>query len=338
MQIAANLIGCPPFVPNPPSHGRGERGNQSGPRGPRGRIATICGVARCASPTANPVGATATSKGCLRMPGYARDLATLEPWEASLARSRARRRRDAGRSPIGSTAKRVAIRSAPWDPMSLAALIDARREAARDLAEHEPWELSLGRSRARRRAAQLRFVPASSRAKRLSLGALVALTAGPAAALLDSGGGVAAAGAAPAELDPVTTTTHQIVLAPAAKAVRCACCSARSGSRWTACTGPQPKRRCAASSPRAGSPLTGSSAPTPPTRSPCTRRRCSPAPPYCATSRGKPANRRPGKCAKPSPTPVRPARSGRRHSEGAGSGARFHGGAPPPPVAGKRLR
>ena len=137
-----------------------------------------------------------------------RDLATLEPWEASLARSRARRRRVAARSAGRSGSAKLALVS----PVSLAALLDARREAARDLAAHEPWELSLGRSRARRRAAQLRFVPVSSRARRLSLGALVALTAGPAAALLDSGGSVAAAGASPAELDPITTTSHHIVL------------------------------------------------------------------------------------------------------------------------------
>jgi peptidoglycan hydrolase-like protein with peptidoglycan-binding domain len=94
-------------------------------------------------------------------------------------------------------------------------MIDARREAARDLSEREPWELSLGRSRARRRAAQLRFVPASSRAKRLSLGALVALTAGAGSGslLLDSGG-VQVAGAAPAEPEPITTTQHTIVLSP----------------------------------------------------------------------------------------------------------------------------
>jgi cell wall-associated NlpC family hydrolase len=49
----------------------------------------------------------------------------------------------------------------------------------RDLAVLEPWELSLARSLARRRAAELRFVPGSSRAKRLSIGALAALTAGP---------------------------------------------------------------------------------------------------------------------------------------------------------------
>jgi peptidoglycan hydrolase-like protein with peptidoglycan-binding domain len=141
------------------------------------------------------------------MPGYARDLATLEPWEASLARSHARRRRAArGRSSALASV-------GGWGSLpSLAALIDARREAARDLSERDPWELSLGRSRARRRAAQLRFVPASSRAKRLSLGALVALSAGPASVLLDSGGSVQIAGAAPAEPEPITTTQHYIVL------------------------------------------------------------------------------------------------------------------------------
>jgi peptidoglycan hydrolase-like protein with peptidoglycan-binding domain len=84
----------------------------------------------------------------------------------------------------------------------------------RDLTDREPWELSLGRSRARRRAVQLRFVPASTRAKRLSLGALVALTAAPASALLDSGGAQLAAAAPAFAPEPVTTTQHHIVLTP----------------------------------------------------------------------------------------------------------------------------
>ncbi|HXB63433.1 MAG TPA: peptidoglycan-binding protein [Solirubrobacteraceae bacterium] len=138
-----------------------------------------------------------------------RDLATLEPWEASLARSRARRRRDAQREHRRGRSSTIAALASP---VSLAALIDARREAARDLAEQEHWEVSLGRSRARRRAARLRFVPASTRARRLSLGAFVALAAGPTAALLETGGSVAVAGAAPAELDPITTSQHHIVL------------------------------------------------------------------------------------------------------------------------------
>jgi peptidoglycan hydrolase-like protein with peptidoglycan-binding domain len=141
------------------------------------------------------------------MPGYARDLAALDPWEASLQRSRARRQRTSTRSPLrGKRAGALAAIS----PVSLAALIDARREAARDLSERDPWELSLGRSRARRRAAQLRFVPNSTRARRASLGALVAVAAAPAAALLDSSGGQGVAFAAAPE--PTTSTQHYITL------------------------------------------------------------------------------------------------------------------------------
>jgi hypothetical protein len=67
----------------------------------------------------------------------------------------------------------------------------------------------LGRSRARRRATELRFVPASSRAKRISLGALAALTAGPAAVMAT---GVAGASQATPTPEPATTTENVIVL------------------------------------------------------------------------------------------------------------------------------
>ncbi|MGO9763621.1 MAG: peptidoglycan-binding protein [Solirubrobacteraceae bacterium] len=82
----------------------------------------------------------------------------------------------------------------------------------RDLADEEPWQLSLGRSRARRRAAQLRFVPAGrskigQRAKRVSLGALAALTVGPAASLASGQSTIPATNP-----EPVTTTEHSIVL------------------------------------------------------------------------------------------------------------------------------
>jgi peptidoglycan hydrolase-like protein with peptidoglycan-binding domain len=130
------------------------------------------------------------------MPGFPRDLAVLDPWEDSLRRSRARRER------AGSKAKSAAL--ARLSPIDLA----VRRQLRRDLAEREPWELSLGRSRARRRAAELRFVPASSRAKRLSLGTLVALTAGPAAGLADAG----SVAAANAPTPPPTTTEHTVTL------------------------------------------------------------------------------------------------------------------------------
>jgi peptidoglycan hydrolase-like protein with peptidoglycan-binding domain len=134
------------------------------------------------------------------MSGFPRDLATLELWEASLERSRERRQRATrGRNkPMTSSVPSLS-------------LIEARRRLRRDLSNNEPWELSLGRSRARRRAAELRFVPATSRAKRASLGALVALTAGPAVGLA-SAGGTSQAGAAPTPPMPPTTTEHHILL------------------------------------------------------------------------------------------------------------------------------
>jgi peptidoglycan hydrolase-like protein with peptidoglycan-binding domain len=138
------------------------------------------------------------------MPGFPRDLAVLDPWELSLVRSHERRRR-AGR---GRTRTAAATRNA--DPLSLSALIDARNlKPTRDLSEEQPWDLSLGRSRARRRAVALHFVPAGSRAKRLSLGALAALTVAPTASLAD---GTAAAGPGAPAPEPPTTTEHSIVL------------------------------------------------------------------------------------------------------------------------------
>ncbi|MHB1860930.1 MAG: NlpC/P60 family protein [Solirubrobacteraceae bacterium] len=90
--------------------------------------------------------------------------------------------------------------------MPVRELASARR---RDLGQSQAWELSLGRSRARRRAAQLRFVPTRSRAKRISLGTLVALTAAPAASLGD--GNVIPALASTKNV-PTTTTKHEILL------------------------------------------------------------------------------------------------------------------------------
>ncbi len=142
------------------------------------------------------------------MPGSPRDLAVVDHWSASLERSRARRARaQRGRRARGAKA----VCSVAGTSSTLSALLDARSTLprARDLAEQEPWQLSLGRSRARRRAIELRFVPSSSRAKRMSLGALVALTVGPAAASLAGGGATATATAA---VDPPTTTEHVIVL------------------------------------------------------------------------------------------------------------------------------
>jgi peptidoglycan hydrolase-like protein with peptidoglycan-binding domain len=196
------------------------------------------------------------------MSGTTRDLAAAEPWQASLARSRARRGNtgESGptrpSSPHPTTARRrqaapaaaaqtrlhaahaAAAHSANDDDSEIAsvsqhkcrqgsaALRHARsgpvfagsrrqplvtRDQTRDLADLEPWELSLGRSRARRRAAQLLFVPTKSRMKRISLGTLVALTAGPAASLGDASAPAGSASPSTAPT-PTTTTKHEIVL------------------------------------------------------------------------------------------------------------------------------
>src|SRR5947209_7828743 len=124
------------------------------------------------------------------MSGPQRDLAALDPWNASLERSRARRAR---------AARSGARRGRAADRWLSPTLIDAPQPLGgpRDLAVAELWQLSLGRSRARRRAAELRFVPASSRAKRISLGALAALSVGPTASLADGQAPVGAAAPAP---------------------------------------------------------------------------------------------------------------------------------------------
>ncbi len=141
------------------------------------------------------------------MPGFVRDLAVPTPWDASLERSRARRARS-GRGRRRITAKPRGIELRAFDPFGLGSLLSPERASARrDLAATEPWELSLGRSRARRRAAELRFVPTGSRAKRISLGALAALSAGPTASLATGGSALAATGAGPA-----TTSENSITI------------------------------------------------------------------------------------------------------------------------------
>jgi peptidoglycan hydrolase-like protein with peptidoglycan-binding domain len=132
------------------------------------------------------------------MPGFPRDLAVANPWEDSLARSRARRER--------------AEKRAAHSPMRLANLMDAhnRLPSPRNLAESEPWERSTLRSRTRRRASEIQFVPKSTRARRLSLGTLIAIAAGPAAGLADASGTPASTPAPTPE--PTTTTTHYITL------------------------------------------------------------------------------------------------------------------------------
>jgi peptidoglycan hydrolase-like protein with peptidoglycan-binding domain len=132
------------------------------------------------------------------MSGSPRDLAALDHWNESLRRSRERRVRT----------NRGRVRSTQGSS-SLALLLDVRSlPHERDLADEQPWHLSLGRSRARRRAAELRFSPSSTRAKRVSLGALAALTVGPTATI----GGQAAIATAATGPEPTTTTEHTITL------------------------------------------------------------------------------------------------------------------------------
>jgi peptidoglycan hydrolase-like protein with peptidoglycan-binding domain len=141
------------------------------------------------------------------MPGFVRDLAVVDPWDASLERSRARRAR-ARRAPKRDASPRPSTSRHGLDPFGVASLLSGRLTSERrDLAAADPWDLSLGRSRARRRAAELRFVPTGTRAKRLSLGALAALTVGPTATLADGGSAMAATGS-----EPATTTEHTISL------------------------------------------------------------------------------------------------------------------------------
>jgi peptidoglycan hydrolase-like protein with peptidoglycan-binding domain len=152
------------------------------------------------------------------MSGTTRDLAAAELWQASLTRSRARRGNTETTRPAPASTRRQGSRSlaharggSVFAGARRAPLVSREHLTPRDLADAEPWELSLGRSRARRRAAQLLFVPTKSRVRRISLGTLVALSAGPAASLGDANAG--SQGAAPASPPaPTTTTKHEITL------------------------------------------------------------------------------------------------------------------------------
>lgn len=124
------------------------------------------------------------------MSGSPRDLAAPELWEASLERSRTRRK-PASHMRAASPREQAAADRGAGSALRLASLIDARKRlpSPRDLADSETWELSMVRSRARRRASEIYFVPTATRARRVSLGTLIAIAAGPAAGLADTGSG-----------------------------------------------------------------------------------------------------------------------------------------------------
>ncbi len=182
------------------------------------------------------------------MSGFVRDLGAVDPWDASLERSRARRARSRGALARrrSDSAERPISRAV--DPFGLGSLL--RGELAprmRDLAAGEVWELSLGRSRARRRAAELRFVPNGTRAKRISLGALAALTAGPAATLAAGGGQAVAATGGPA-----TSTEHAISISSESQGRQVELVQHALGVAVDGVYGPRPKPPCAPSRPRTG--------------------------------------------------------------------------------------
>jgi peptidoglycan hydrolase-like protein with peptidoglycan-binding domain len=155
------------------------------------------------------------------MSGSPRDLAVPDPWEASLARSRARREKTVGgNSPVrlGKLIEaRNMVQARNTDISDTRVMsegctpLDARKRlpSSRNLADSEPWHLSTLRSRTRRRAAELQFVPTTTRARRVSLGTLLAIAAGPAAGLADANGSPHATAPAP---EPPTTTKHHIQL------------------------------------------------------------------------------------------------------------------------------
>src|SRR5437588_6137919 len=148
-------------------------------------------------------------KGRAQMSGFPRDLAVVAPWNASLERSRARRARARGSTRRNRSGVSIASLFAGGNAAAGQTALRAGGEIRRDLAVPELWELSLGRSRARRRAAELQFVPAGTRAKRASLGALAAWTVGPTASLADGPSGAAHPASSP---EPPTTSEHSVAL------------------------------------------------------------------------------------------------------------------------------
>lgn len=186
------------------------------------------------------------------MPGFARDLAVADPWEASLARSLARRGRAGSRPRAGTAAgSRASTR--------LASLLDAgkRLPSPRNLADSEPWALSALRSRTRRRASELQFVPSSKRARRASLGTLAALAAGPAAVLADSGSGSGRAGSSSPPPEPPTTAEHHIGLRAGSEGRQVRILQHKLGISVDGVYGPQTEAAVRAFQQREGLPVDG---------------------------------------------------------------------------------
>lgn len=190
------------------------------------------------------------------MSGIPRDLAIADPWVASLERSRARRERTVTRRTTSASARPGAGSRAST---RLASLVDARKRlpSPRNLAEDEPWDLSTLRSRTRRRAAELQFVPSSTRARRLSLGTLVALAAGPAVGLADSGGSSHHASSSPPPPEPPTTAEHHINLQTGSEGRQVRILQHKLGIAVDGVYGPQTEAAVRAFQQREGLPVDG---------------------------------------------------------------------------------
>ncbi|HEX5309879.1 MAG TPA: peptidoglycan-binding protein [Solirubrobacteraceae bacterium] len=193
------------------------------------------------------------------MSGFPRDLAVADPWEASLARSLARRERSHSRAASPSAGSR-ALGTGSRASTRLASLLDAgkRLPSPRNLADSEPWDLSTLRSRTRRRAEELQFVPSSKRARRISLGTLVALAAGPAVGLADSGGGNHHASASPPPPEPPTTADHHIRLQVGSEGRQVRILQHKLGIVADGVYGPQTEAAVRAFQQREGLPVDGS--------------------------------------------------------------------------------
>jgi peptidoglycan hydrolase-like protein with peptidoglycan-binding domain len=190
------------------------------------------------------------------MSGFPRDLAVADPWEVSLARSLARRER--GRPARGGSARAAGFAAGSRASSRLASLLDAskRLPSPRNLADSEPWDLSTLRSRTRRRAAELQFVPGSKRARRVSLGTLVALAAGPAVGLADSGGGPHRA-ISPPPPEPPTTAEHHIRLQVGSEGRQVRILQRKLGIAVDGVYGPQTEAAVRAFQQREGLPVDG---------------------------------------------------------------------------------
>ena len=185
------------------------------------------------------------------MSGFPRDLAIADPWEASLARSLARRERAHSSRAGAGTGSRASTR--------LASLLDAGRRlpSPRNLADSEPWDLSALRSRTRRRATELQFVPSSKRARRISLGTLAALAAGPAVGLADSGGSSHRASSSPPPPEPPTTAEHHIRLQAGSEGRQVRILQHKLGVAVDGVYGPQTEAAVRAFQQREGLPVDG---------------------------------------------------------------------------------